>query len=468
MAHDPTNRSAFAGPLFLTVVTGLMALSGCGPAAGTSPDEANPQGDEHSAEVHIDEVQRQSAGIETTVAAAAPIEETMHLVARVASNEDRIFHVTPPIPGIVQAIHKGLGDAVKAGDPLVEIWSVELGNATSSWLKARASVSAAEETLAKSKQLFAQRLETLTSVLDGEIRVARKIYEREDELQQKAIATIRPFLEADKELQRALLAKDRELTTLAAERDTRLLDLEVVLREARIEEVAARERLRALGLEDAAIETLAEPGQRHGSLVLRAPGDGVVLERHVTRNEHVGTEDALFVIHDLSTVWVLASAYEKDLARLRPRQKAYVHVDALPGADLTGEVSLIDYRIATATRTSAVRIVLPNSPLEGWPIDLPLRPGMFGEVEIVVESRTGRVVLPEAAIVHEGEDNFVFVQTPGEDGSYQRRPVQVRAGAHNLVEIVAGVDPAETVVVAGTFALKSLARSEELGEGDEH
>ena len=57
----------------------------------------------------MDEVQRQSAGIETTVAAAAPIEETMHLVARVASNEDRIFHVTPPIPGIVQAIHNHEG-----------------------------------------------------------------------------------------------------------------------------------------------------------------------------------------------------------------------------------------------------------------------------------------------------------------------------------------------------------------------
>jgi Cu(I)/Ag(I) efflux system membrane fusion protein len=226
--------------------------------------------------------------------------------------------------------------------------------------------------------------------------------------------------------------------------------------------------LLVLGFTQDEIDAFAGAEPRHGHMVLRAPRDGVVLERHVTLNEHVGTEDVLFVIHDLSTVWVLASVYEKDLAQLRPGQKAYVRLDALPGTQFVGEVSIIDYRVSPATRSASVRIELANEPVEGWPIEFPLRPGMFGDVEIVVDSRTGRVVLPEQAIVHEGEDSFVFVQEPGEPGTFRRQPVQVRPGSRDLVEIVEGVEPGQAVVVGGTFTLKSLARGEELGEGHSH
>ncbi|MFQ5505017.1 MAG: efflux RND transporter periplasmic adaptor subunit [Planctomycetota bacterium] len=459
-----------AGVLIPTCFLGavLLVIPSCGPRMDEEAQDPHAHDAGHKDEVHLDGEQMKAAGVETIAAAPGTIEETLHLVARVASNENTIVHVTPRIDGIVQAIHKGLGEQVKAGDALAELWSVELGNTISAYLKARATVLAAEETLAKSQELYRKRLDTVTAVLDGEIAVARKIYEREQGLQEKGIATIRPYLEADKELQKAVLAKDRELTTLAAERDTRLLELDVALRQARIEETAAKQRLLVLGFDEQEIEAFAGAGHRHGRMVLRAPRDGVVLARHITLNEHVDTEEALFVIHDLSTVWVLASAYEKDLARLRPGQKTYVRLNALPGAPLIGEVSIIDYQVSATTRSASVRIELANEPVEGWPIEFPLRPGMFGEVEVVVDSRSGRVVLPEAAIVHEGEESFVFVQEEDEEGVFRRKSVKVRLGARDLVEIIEGVDPGEAVVVKGTFTLKSLARSEELGEGHEH
>lgn len=454
----------------LACLSGLLLLTA---SCGEGPSEDflaghQHEGEAHHGEVHLDAEQLGAAGIETVPAAPGTIEESLHLVARVSSNEDTVVHVTPRIEGIVQAVHKGLGEQVEADEPLAEIWSAELGNTVAAYLEARANVLSAEETLTQTRRLYQGRMDTVTAVLDGEIAVARRTYEREEELQEKGIATIRPYLEADKDLQTALLAKDRELTTLAAERDTRMLELGVALRQAQIEETAAVERLLVLGFDEQEIEQFHDTKGGHGRMVLRAPRDGVVLERHITLNEHVDTEDVLFMLHDLSTVWVLASAYEKDLARLRPRQRVYVRLDALPDTTLLGEVSIIDYRISPTTRAASVRIEVANEPVEGWPIKFPLRPGMFGEVEVVVDSRRGRVVLPEGAIVHEGVASYVFVQEKGEEGAFRRMPVKVRSGAHDVVEIVEGVDPGQAVVVEGTFTLKSLARSEELGEGHSH
>lgn len=446
----------------------VLSVPSCGGHAGEEAQDTHKEDDSHEGEVHLDTKQLMAAGIETIAAAPGAIEKTLHLVARVAGNEDTVVHVSSPVGGIVQTIHKGLGEKVNAGDALVELWSVELGNTISGYLKARATVIASEETLAKSEELFRKRMDTVATVLDGEIAVARKIYERESDLQEQGIATVRPFLEADKELQKAVLGKDREITTLTAERDTQLLALDVAVRQARIEQAAAKDRLLVLGFDEKEIESFQHGQGRHGRMTLRAPRDGVVVERHVTLNEYIDTTDTLLVINDLSTVWVLASAYEKDLTKLRLGQKAHVRLDALQGADVAGEVSMIDFRISSSTRSAAVRVDLANQRIESWPVEFPLRPGMFGEVEIVIDSWSGRVVLPEAALVHDGEQSFVFVAQKGEDGSFLRKPVKVRRGARELVEIVEGVDPGEAVVVKGSFTLESVVRSGQLGEGHSH
>lgn len=419
-------------------------------------------------EVHLDAKQRESAGIKTVVAAPGRIEETLRLVARVESNGDTIVHVTPRVEGIVQKIYKGLGDKVEAGDPLVELWSIELGNTISSYLEAHSTLVAAEETLAQSEKLFEGRLETLKKVLDGEIAVAQKIYDREKDLQEKSISTIRPFLEADKELQQARLNKEREVTGLEAERDSKLLELEVSVRKARIEEESARNRLVVLGFSDKEVEAYHGARVQSGKILIRAPRAGVILDRDITLNEHVGTDRTLFSIHDLSTIWIIASAYEKDLRSLRTGQDVMVHLDALPDVILLGKVTQIGYRISENTRAAPVRIELDNAALEQWPEQFPLRPGMFGNVEVVVRSWQGRVVIPESSLVHEGEENYVFIANPDEDGSFLRKAVKVKTGARAMVEILEGVDPGDRVATEGVFLLKSMARKGELGEGHEH
>lgn len=466
MKTTDTPRTNAHAAWFLLLTLGLTACGGSRGESGSARHEDHDA--DHEGEVHLPPRSAAAAGIRTVVAAPALIESTLHLTAQVASNEDTIVHVTPRLPGIVQSIHARLGEDVEKDDPLVEIWSLELGNLMRDFEKMRAMTQAAEETLERTRELYQRRIATLTTVLDGEIAVARKIHEREEALQEKAITTTRPLLQAEKELQGAILTKDRELTTLAADRDERLLELEVELRRVRIEEKAAKDRLTILGVTEEDLEEALKTPGRHGRLMLRAPRSGVVLDRHVTLQEHVDTETALFTIHDMSTVWVLAAVYEKDIAKVRPRQKAHIWVDTLPGTRFEGELTLISPTVAPATRTATVRIQLSNDPVDAWPVPHPLRPGMFGNVQIVTDSWQGRVVLPESAIVHEGDKTYLFVRDEDEDGAYVRREVEVRAGTNQRVEIVRGVDPGEAVVVEGTFTLKSLARGEELGEGHSH
>ncbi|HBP18361.1 MAG TPA: hypothetical protein DEA08_11295, partial [Planctomycetes bacterium] len=175
-------------------------------------------------------------------------------------------------------------------------------------------------------------------------------------------------------------------------------------------------RLRILGLTSADLGALeADEEHGHGRYPLRAPRGGVIVARDVTENEFVDTSNKLFLIQDLSRVWVIASVYECDLTRVTRGQRVAVRLQAFPGVTLTGEVTFVDYRVDPTSRACKVRIELPNARIPGWEEDFPLRPGLFGTAELRVGERQAAVVVPERAIVHEGERTYVFVEDQGHE-----------------------------------------------------
>ncbi len=462
--------------LFTFLCALLFPLTACGPGKGEKGGEEGHGGhgghDEHGEEgehqdIVLDDDQLKAAKVTSVIAKAGEIEEVLRLVARVSRNEDTLSHVNPRVGGIVRKIHKGLGEHVKTGEILVELDSVALGNTVGEFLKSRATTKAAEETLQKAKELFDHRSEALNKLLNGAIAVTTKIYEREKALQEKRISTLRPFLDAEKAVQMARLNKERQLAAFKSERDTRILELEVALRQARIEEVADRDRLRVLELSDEEIQDFSTGANKHyGRFVIRAPRDGIVVKRDITMDEYVDNNMVLFEIYDLSRLWVLASIYEKDLTAARTGQKAIVNLDAIPNVGLPGTVTLVGYTVSEQTRTVDIRVELENKPIDSWAEKFPIRPGMFGSVELVTNTRMGRVVVPEAAVVHEGEENFIFVQE--DEHTFERKEVVLKKGARGLVEILSGVDPGDRIAVTGTFFLKSMARRSELGGGHSH
>jgi len=400
-------------------------------------------------------------------AAAGEVTRHVTLPAVVAANADAVTHVNPKAPGIVRSIHKRLGESVAEGELLCVLDSVELGGAVAAFVRARALVEAAEATLEREGQLFQGRLETAARVLEGALEINRKIRDREKQLQEQAVSTLRPLLEAEKVLQTAELEKDRELTELRAARDTRLLELEVERGERRIGRDAAGNALRALGVDPAA---LAEPGPGAallaGTYEIRAPRGGIVAGRHLTTGEFVDAQTKLYTLEDLSQVWIVAAAFEEQVQSVRTGQPGRIRLDAFPAAVFEGAVSLVGYEVDRESRALGVRLVLPNRTLPDWPEEYPLRPGMYGRVDLVVARTAARVVLPESAIVHEDPGDFVFVRTA--PGVFERRPVELGPPSGDVVEVLAGVEVGAEVAVAGTFVLKSALRKDELGGGHSH
>ncbi len=451
---------------FLLGVVAVTGLLGCGPKSEADEGHGEETEEHHEEdEISLTPEQMKSIDLEVVVAGPGELEEVLSLTARVEQNMDAVAHINARVPGVVRAVHAHLGQRVKKGDLLAELESVVLGQAVSDYLRAQEVTAAARDLVAKEKELFARRLDTLRKVMDGAIEVARKIYEREKNLQEKRISTLRPFLEAEKALRTIEFEKRRSMTTLEAQRDVRLLQLEAELRQARVAEVGARDRLYVLGLKDKEITEIAKrPPGEYGRMTIRAPQGGVIVTRHISLNETVDTETVLFDIYDLDTVWVMASIYEKDLRRVRVGQKVEVYLDALGDTSIDGKVSLVGYLVSEKTRALDLRVVVENKRLPSWEEDYPLRPGMFGKVDVITSTNSVPVLLPETAIVHDGTENFVFIQE--EPLHFMRKPVRYREGAHGMVAVLDGVKAGERVVVSGGFVLKSITKEDLMGEHD--
>lgn len=469
-----TVKAVFASalPLLLLIAcsSGEDDHSGHGHEGEDTEAHSEEGEDEHEGEeghVELTEQQFRSAGIEVTVAKSGRVSEALTLPGTIAPNADAVLHVTPRVSGQVRSVSKHLGESVDAGEVLCVIDSVELGAAVADYMRDREMVRAAEETLERARELYVGRLEALATVLDGAVGIQERIYKREEELQKKAVSTVRPLLEADKAFQMAKLERDKQLTELKAERDGRLLALEVDVRTKRIDLTAATNMLRTLGLSADELEGLDEASPLlSGEYRVKSPGSGVVVNRHVSTGEFVDAGAKLYIIENLSSVWFVASAFEEQLRLVRSGQTAHVALDAFPETTLSGTVSFVDYHVDSTSRSVGVRITLDNAQLESWPEELPLRPGMFGRAQLETTSRQAALVLPEAALVHDDAGDYVFVQV--EPFAFERRDVVVKPVAGDMVEVTSGLEAGEKVAISGTFLLKSAERQGELGGGHSH
>lgn len=416
---------------------------------------------EHAEEITLSPEELKRAGVRTAKVGSGRVTQAIRLPARVAVNEDTIVHVNPPIGGIVLTVHKKVGEKVSKGDILAELNSVELGKMASDLLKAKADFDADRVALDNETKLFDERLLAQERLSNSAIAMAQQIYDREKDLVDKGLTLVRPLLDAEKELKTAGFLKESALTTLKAERATRLLVLSTALKSAEIDLEGARDRLRAVGLSAAAVSALAHNSDDSlGHIVLSVPRDGIVVERHLTIGEFVDTQTTLAVIQDLTKLWIFVSVNEKEIAKVNIGQRALIRVDAFPKTAIEGKVSFIDFRVDEATRSADARIEVDNVRLEGWNEDLPLRPGMFGIADLIVADRELPVVVPEAALVTQEGTTGVFVRD--QDGGFVLRPVEVGITGAENVEITHGLKAGEDIAVAGTFVLKSLLNKEKM------
>lgn len=208
---------------------------------------------------------------------------------------------------------------------------------------------------------------------------------------------------------------------------------------------SAKNRLLLWNLTNEQIAELEEQGKPRKESTLYSPIDGAVTKKMVLQGMYVTPEMNLYEIADLSMVWVYADIYEYELPLVKVGQAATVTLASYPGEKFQGKVIYIYPYLDRESRTVKVRMEFPN--LQGR-----LKPGMYGNVEIRVESGN-HLAIPQDAVLDSGTRKVVFVDLGA--GMFEPREVTVGNKTGHLYPVLAGLKPGEKVVSSGTFLIDS-------------
>ncbi|AWN42599.1 efflux RND transporter periplasmic adaptor subunit [Methylobacterium durans] len=206
----------------------------------------------------------------------------------------------------------------------------------------------------------------------------------------------------------------------------------------------SRRRLQNLNVPAEAIAEMERTRRVPMAITWSSPRDGVVLERGAVEGMKASAGETLFRIGDISVMWVLADVPEHELGSVRIGQAATVRVRSLPGRAFTGKIGLIYPQVAKETRTTRVRIELPNP-------DGVLLPDMYADVEIGTGSAKPVVAVPDDAVIDTGARQVVLVDKG--EGRFEPRAVQVGARGNGYTEIREGVQAGEQVVTSANFLI---------------
>lgn len=328
-----------------------------------------------------------------TAIEVAPVARGQGLVPRefpatVQSNENELAEVTTLIRGRVVKVHVDVGQDVRKDTLLAMLHSTDLGLAEGAYLKAAARLHEAE--------LAHER--------------ARDLHEH------KAVSLA--------ELQR----REAEMKT------------------ARAEARETQNRLELLGVPRQEIERLNREHTIKADVPLRAPFDGRVIMRNITRGEVVETNQKFFTVADLSDVWVVGNVPEKDVQFIRKEQRVDVILSAYPHAIFPGTITYISDVIDPATRTMRLRVTVPNP-------DRVLKPEMFATVRVYAAPTPDALTVPLAAIQNGSAGKILFVKK--EANEFEVRTVKLGNEQGEVVTVLEGVSAGEQVVTKGSFVLKS-------------
>jgi Cu(I)/Ag(I) efflux system membrane fusion protein len=240
---------------------------------------------------------------------------------------------------------------------------------------------------------------------------------------------------------------------------------------------AARTKLLLLGVGQQEIDGIVASGKPSPRLVIRSPQSGYVVDKKIVVGASVEAKMTLFEVADLSTVWVEADIYEKDIPFLQVGQKVEATVEASPNRTFIGKLALIYPQLETATRTNRIRFELDNSQHE-------LRPGMFATVRIntplesiepyrSAAAKAGRAVLtglggetapaqyeflcvPERAVVNTGSKKVVYVER--EPGMFEGVEVELGPRHGEYYPVIKGLNAGDKVAAAGGFLIDAETR----------
>src|SRR6202142_3423364 len=325
---------------------------------------------------------------------------------KIAVDEDRSTPVFSPYAGRVTKLLVRPGDSVTQGQPLFVIEAADTVQAQNDFIAAMTGLNKA-----RSAVDLAQLQDTRAKdLLEGKA-VPLKDY-------QQSQATL---IQAQNDLRSSQTALD-----------------------------AARNKLRILGFTDEAISTFQEKRIINPDTTIFSPIAGTVVQRKVGPGQYVnsGASDPVFVIGDLSTVWLTAFVRESDASKVSVDQEIAFNVLALPGRTLTARIDYVSAAIDPATRRLLVRATVDNK-------DGLLKPEMFANVTIYSGSDHPAVGVPKRALIYEGDQVRLWVAH--EDKSIELRQVKTGLINGDLIEVDGSLKPGEQIVTKGSLFIDRAA-----------
>ncbi len=213
-------------------------------------------------------------------------------------------------------------------------------------------------------------------------------------------------------------------------------------------------RLRILGRSDEEIEAFREKGRIVPETPIHAPIGGTIVQRKVGPGQYVtqSASDPIFVIGDLTTVWLTANIRESDAAKVRLGQPIEFKVLAHPSRVFRGVIAYVAASVDPNTRRLPVRAVIDNA-------DLALKPEMFASVSLLFTDDVTSVAVPREALIYEGDVVRAWVASG--DRRIELRTVTPGLINGNLVQVLDGLRAGDEVVTSGNLFIDRVARAAE-------
>jgi cobalt-zinc-cadmium efflux system membrane fusion protein len=324
---------------------------------------------------------------------------------RIALDDDLVTPVFSPYSGRVTRLIARAGDSVQRDDPLFAIRATELAQAQNDLISA------------------ASGLKTATAQLS----LAETNEKRQHALYQAQGAALKDWQQAQVDLATA----------------------QGGMNSASIAVAAVRNRLRILGKSDAdiaAIQATPDLLTLDADSVVRAPIGGTVVQRQIGLGQNIvsasaGASNPVFMIGDLSKVWMVANAREDDAPYLHKGDRVEVHVLAWPGRVFKGRLNYVAASIDSTTHRLGVRAEVENP-------DGELKPEMFASFRIITGADVADPAVPQEAVVYEGDTAHVWV-ADDRAKTLAIQPIKVGRIGDGLVQVLAGLKAGQKVVTAG-------------------
>ncbi|MGR9014610.1 MAG: efflux RND transporter periplasmic adaptor subunit [Gammaproteobacteria bacterium] len=215
---------------------------------------------------------------------------------------------------------------------------------------------------------------------------------------------------------------------------------------------SSRERLKLLDVPAHQLHDLTRSHQIKKSLHIHTPAAGIIMNIGVREGQYVTPATELYMIADLSTVWVYADIYEYELPWVKVGDSVEMRLAAVPGRVFKGRLAFIYPYAEPKTRTIKVRLVFDNA-------ELLLKPDLFAEITIHAGKKIEAVTIPTEAVIRSGARNQVFVvRAPGK---FEPRTVTLGLSSNGKVAVLDGVEAGERVVISAQFLIDSESKLRE-------